>query len=162
MPPVCPAVALGPVVLPQDNEPGDTNVPTASQPATCKHAPSANHTFGPTQAKWTKCSTSQPPPTTPDVQPKQPDSQLYSIPKDNSYDSANPDRVKEFFSILSVPGSSPGDADSMLFEPKDDEESEDFTNDINIVSQNSDSQAASKSEGSEDIFLLTHLPQAPW
>ena len=61
-----------------------------------------------------------------------------------------------------MPGGSPGDANSMLFEPEDNEESEDFTNDIDIVSQNLDSQAASKSEGSEDIFLSTHLPQAPW
>ena len=65
--PVCPAISPGPVALPQDNEPGDANVPTASQPATHKHTPSANHTIGPIQAKQMKCSTLQPLPTTPVV-----------------------------------------------------------------------------------------------
>ncbi|KAH9997160.1 hypothetical protein BJV74DRAFT_794966 [Russula compacta] len=138
--PVYPAVTLGPVVLPQEDEPGKAHVPTASQPTMHKHTPSTNTLF---HSKDNSYNNFQPP-----------------FPSNE--DAANPDRVKEFFSILSVPGGSPADADSILFEPEDNEENEDFANDIDNVSQNLASQAASESEGSEDIFLSAHLPQAPW
>ncbi|KAG8216531.1 hypothetical protein J3R82DRAFT_6663 [Butyriboletus roseoflavus] len=110
------------------------------------------------------------------VQPKQPNSQLYSIPEDNSYDndnnegtsflplfpsnkdSVNPNGVKGFFSALSKsePGGGPADADSFVPEVDEEPESEDFINDIDNVSQ--DPESGSESEGSVNIFLLAHLP----
>jgi hypothetical protein len=136
----------------------------------------------PAQVKRQRRSTSQPPIV--DVQDctDSHGSQLHSIPEDDDHDDGygfsngdgpgfsfqplfldNLDGAKDFFTALSSNGPARSDSELRDFS-EDGMDDEDFTKDLNNVSDSSCADldgSGSESQGSDDAFLASRLPVQP-